>query len=191
MRSDSPLTLVRPALEHLPSYAAALRRGWSPDNVCGAEAAHAELARIAEDPQQFVASMVDREARGGPIALPDGSVVARLPGYRLWMWDDEMCGSIGLRWQPGTAALPPHCLGHIGYTVVPWKRRRGYATAALRQLLPMAKAEGLPYVHITTDVDNVPSQRVVEACGGELIEEFVKPAAYGGKPGLRFRIELA
>jgi len=41
------------------------------------------------------------------------------------MWDDEFAGSIGFRWQPGTSALPPHCLGHIGYAVVPWKQGRG------------------------------------------------------------------
>jgi predicted acetyltransferase len=178
-------------MKRLPSYAAALRRGWTPDNVRGADAARAELVRIEENPRRFVAALFDREARGDPITLPDGSVVPRLPGYRMWMWDGEMSGVIGLRWQRGTPALPPHCLGHIGYSVVPWKRRRGYATAALRQLLPLAHAEGLPYVEITTDVDNVPSQRVVQACGGVLVEEFSKPPAFGGKPGLRFRIDLS
>jgi predicted acetyltransferase len=185
------MVLAWPAMEHLASYAAALRRGWSPDNVRGAAAARDELARIERDPAGFVAAQVDREARGDPITLPDGNVVPRLPGYRLWMWDGELCGVIGLRWQRGTPALPPHCLGHVGYSVVPWKRQLGYATSALRQLLPLAKSEGLPYVDITTDVDNVPSQRVIEACGGVLLCEFTKPAAFGGKPGLRFRIDLA
>ena len=59
------------------------------------------------------------------------------------MWDGEFCGSIGFRWQPGTSALPPYCLGHIGYSVVPWKQRRGYATKALALLLPDARKEGL------------------------------------------------
>lgn len=26
-----------------------------------------------------------------------------LPGYHLWMWDGEFCGSINLRWHRGTS----------------------------------------------------------------------------------------
>ena len=178
-----------PDLAALPSYRAALERGWSPDNE-RAEAGQEELARIAQDPLAFVRSLVDPHARGGPVKLPDGSLVPRLPGYRRWLWDGEFCGLINLRWQPGTHALPPHCLGHIGYAVVPWKQRRGYATAALRQFLPSAKEEGLSYVEITTDPQNLASQRVIEANGGVLYERFIKPPQFGSTPGLRYRIAL-
>jgi predicted acetyltransferase len=183
--------LVWPAKPYLASYAAALATGWSSDNLRGKAAADEHLAKIEEDAGAFLASLVDREARGDPIKLPDGSTVPRLPGYTRWMWDGDYCGSIRLRWQPGTEALPPHCLGHIGYAVVPWKQRRGYATAALAQLLPGAREEGLRYVEITTEAANVASRRVIEANGGVLVEEFVQPPAYGGKPGLRYRIDLA
>lgn len=184
------MRLVRPSRQYLASYVAALEQGWLPDNVRGAEAAREELQLIAADADAFLASMDDREAKGSPIALPDGSCVPRLPGWRRWMWDDEFAGSIGFRWQPGTSALPPHCLGHIGYAVVPWKQGRGYATKALALVLPEARAEGLDYVEITTDPDNLASQRVIEANGGKLIERFTKLPQYGSKPGLRYRIVL-
>lgn len=190
MNPGDVMQLVWPAELHLQSYVAALRQGWSADNVRGGIAAQEELERIERDPVAFLASLVDREARGDPVKLPDGSMVARIPGYRRWLWDGEFCGSIGFRWQPGTPALPPHCLGHIGYAVVPWKQRRGYATEALRQLLPQAKAEGLPYVEITTDPANVASQRVILANGGVLVERFTKPPQYGNVEGLRYRIDL-
>lgn len=179
-----------PAGQHLASYLDALRRGWSPDNVRVEEARRDELARIASDPSGFIAAMTDREARGGPVPMPDGSSVARLPGYRLWMWDGEFCGVIGFRWQRGTHALPPHCLGHVGYSVVPWKQRQGHATRALGQLLPLAKQEGLRYLHVTTDPDNVASQKVIEANGGLLIERFTKPPQFGSTPGLRYSVPL-
>jgi predicted acetyltransferase len=185
------MQLVWPATEHLPSYVSVLQSGWSADNVRGREAAAEELARIAADPVAFLASMIDREASGDPVKLPDGSTVKRIPGFRRWMWDGEFCGVIGFRWQPGTEALPPHCLGHIGFAVVPAKRRRGYATQALRETLPLARLEGLRYVEITTDSDNLPSRRTIEANGGVLYETFTKPPQFGATPGLRYRIQLA
>jgi predicted acetyltransferase len=185
-----PMKLVWPLREYLPSYVAALERGWSPDNTRGLAATEEELRRIAEDADAFLASLVDREARGDPILLPDGTRVPRLPGYNRWLWDGEFCGRIGFRWQPGTEELPPHCLGHIGYAVVPWKQRRGYATRALRDMLQEVRAEGLRYVEITTDPDNVGSQRVIEANGGVLVEEFIKPKSLGGTRGLRYRVNL-
>ena len=184
------MELVWPSREYLPSYVAALKRGWSPDNIRGDAAAHEELERIATNPDAFLRSLVDRKGAGGPITLPDGSTAARLPGYRRWLWDGEFCGSIGLRWQRGTEDLPPHCLGHIGYAVVPWKQRRGYATRALREMLREAKAEGLRYVAITTAPDNVASQRVIQANGGVLLEEFITPSALGGHRALRYRVNL-
>ena len=186
-----PMRLVWPSSETLPGYVDALERGWSHDNSRGKVAADEELERIAHDPVAFIAEMVDRDAKGPPIVMPDGSTVPRLPGYRRWMWDGEFCGSVGLRWQPGTTALPTHCLGHIGYSVVPWKQNRGYASAALQVMLDHARGEGLPFVEITTDPDNWASQRVIEKNGGVLYERFTKPVQFGSKPGLRYRIAVS
>jgi predicted acetyltransferase len=181
--------LVSPSLVHLPSYRDAVVRGWSPSSDPGG------LERIScaleSDPAAFVASLEDRHAHCAPITLPDGSTVPRLPGFEMWMWDSDFCGRIQMRWQPGTTDLPPTCLGHVGYSVVPWRRNRGYATAALRQLLPLAREVGLPWVDLTTDADNIASQRVILANGGRLVEQFAKPESYGEQQAsLRFRIRL-
>jgi predicted acetyltransferase len=181
--------LVKPSAEHLESYVAALKRGWSPDNLRD-ETRIEQLHRIASDPQAFLSSLDDREGKSGPIRLADGSFVPRLPGFKRWMWDGDFAGTIGLRWQPGTSALPPWCLGHIGYGVVPWKRRRGYATTALRLILPEAREQGLLYVELTTEEENVASQRVILANGGACVGRFEKSTAHGDLAGLRFRIDL-
>jgi len=193
------LKLLVPALPELDQYAAALRRGgfWA-DNIRREESAREELAKIEADPAAFVASLDDREAKAGPVILPDGSQVKRLPGYRRWMWDDGdgggddggFCGQIGFRWQPGTSSLPAYVLGHIGYAVVPWKRGRGYATRALALMLADARREGLDHVELTTDTDNLPSQKVITNNGGALVERFTKGDAYGGGDTLRWRIVL-
>ncbi|MBV8331962.1 MAG: GNAT family N-acetyltransferase [Candidatus Eremiobacteraeota bacterium] len=183
------LRLVRPSLEHLRSYADALRRGWSPNNL-RPDAAEEQLQQIERDPEAFVANEDDAEGKGPPIRLPDGSFLQRLPTYHRWMWDGEFSGSIKLRWQPGTTALPPLWLGHIGYTTVPWRRGRGYSTEALRQILPVARERGLQYVDLTTDPDNVPSVRVIRNNGGTLIERFRADAGLGSVERVRYRITL-
>src|SRR6187401_835637 len=76
------MQLVRPSSEHLASYVAALERGWSADNERGVEAAREELSRIQADAAAFLASMEDREAKGPPLTLPDGSAAKRSPGLQ-------------------------------------------------------------------------------------------------------------
>ena len=183
------MQLVWPSTGTLPSYVLALERGWSPNNL-RLQAGQEELALIQADAAAFLTSLVDREGKGPPVRMPDGSFVPRLPGYRRWLWDGEFCGSIGLRWQQGTSTLPPYCLGHIDYAVVPWKQRQGYATQALALLLPEVRAQGLTYVEITTEPENLASQRVILANGGELVEKFISLPALGGMAEMRFRIVL-
>jgi predicted acetyltransferase len=191
-KSDARLLchLVTPSLEHLPGYRDALERGWSPDNISPERTAKMHLARIADDPGGFVAGLYDPEARGAPLLLPDGTSRKRLPGMFLWVWDGAFCGSFSLRWQNGTAELPDYCLGHIGYSIVPWKRRRGYATVALAGVLREAKSRGLDHVLLTADPENLPSQKVITANGGRPIGTRRQIDAYGGTEDLCYRIDL-
>jgi predicted acetyltransferase len=185
-----PIELVTPSLDRLPAFVDALRRGWSPDNTRQEAAIRHHLQRIEQDPARFVADQDDPEGRSGEITLLDGMRVPRLPGFHLWMWDGDFCGVVNARWRPGTTDLPPHCLGHVGYSVVPWKRGMGYATDALRLVMPRLKAIGLPFVDLTTNADNLPSQRVILANGGRLIGAFEKPESSGGGEALLFRLDL-
>ena len=170
-------TILRPSLDALPSFGAALRRGWWYDQRYPNDASHV-LLQIDDAPNEYIARFDDNRPLEG------------LHTATRWMWDGEFCGWIDLRFQPGTPDLPPTCLGHIGYNVVPWKQRRGYATQALAQILPEARRIGLPFVEIVTTDDNVASQRVITSNGGVFVERFEKPPQHGDGSALRYRIDL-
>jgi predicted acetyltransferase len=76
--------------------------------------------------------------------------------------------------------------GHIGYGVLPEHRRRGYATAILRECLVVTAGLGITSVLVTCDEHNTGSRKVIEACGGRL--ESVLDSATPGALVRRYRI---
>lgn len=68
--------------------------------------------------------------------------------------------------------------GHIGYSVRPTERRKGYATNMLKQSLRFCKEElGLERVLVSCLVENEASRRTILACGGvfeEKVYEFIE-----------------
>jgi len=183
--------LIVPDTSYLASYVDALARGWSPETLRREDATGEHILRIESAPMRFIRSLDDPEGLGPPIELPDGSAIPRLPSITRWVWADEFAGSINLRWQKGTSALPEAVLGHIGFSIVPWCRGRGLATFALGQMLPEAKKQGLGRVELTTSIDNVASQRVLLANGAELIGRFTRDSSCGCSEALRYRIDLS
>ncbi len=174
MSEATTFSLIVPAREHLRSYTAALETGWSPNTI--RDVSGEQLAAIRADGDAFLESLVPKP---GDTITVNGKIVERLPGCVRWMWDGEFAGSINFRHVPGTEALPAHVLGHIGYGVVPWKRRRGYARRALRLMLAVARDAGMSHVEVDCDSENAISRRVIEANGGILIRRVPNPHREG------------
>lgn len=93
--------------------------------------------------------------------LPEGFVLAK---YYLIFVEDRIVGGINLRL--GTNDFILNSKGHIGYGIAPWERNKGYAKHALKRILILAKDYGMNDFLLTTDLDNIASQKVIEACGG-------------------------
>jgi predicted acetyltransferase len=193
-QEQARIALRVPSRPLLPAYVRALEAGWSPNTM--RDVAPEQLAAIAADPDAFLAGLT---GRGGRIRLHDGSEVSRLPDMIRWLIaldqpGEIFVGSINLRWQEDAAGrpvtdLPPHVLGHIGYTILPAHAGRGYASAALAGMLAEARAIGLPFVRITCDAGNAASRRIIEKNGGRFVETFVAPF-YGPGDRLMYRIDL-
>jgi predicted acetyltransferase len=73
--------------------------------------------------------------------------------------------------------MPEGFESHIYYEIDPEYQKKGYASGALRLLLDEARRIGLSEVILNVSDENIPSQRVAEKNGGELIEK--KPAQNG------------
>ncbi|MCX4823052.1 GNAT family N-acetyltransferase [Streptomyces sp. NBC_01142] len=110
---------------------------------------------------------------------PEGWV----PSTNLWYVDgDAFLGRLAIRHH-----LTPFLRelgGHIGYAVRPGARRRGHATAMLRDCLPYARRLGIESVLVTCDTVNSASRRVIEANGGVFEDEGGKKRRYWIRTGL-------
>ena len=150
-----------PDAAQLVGYEAALAAGWAEDD--DREIGAAQLAWLREDRDGFLRELLRQD---GTAMTPDGREVARIPFRIFWLDDGDFCGAINLRFRPGSESLPDYVSGHVGYAVVPWKQRRGFATQALGLILPVAREVGLRRVLVTCDEDNFASRKVILANGG-------------------------
>ena len=114
-------------------------------------------------------------------------------GYRdrvLWLVDDgDYIGQASLRPELGTPYLLTYG-GHIGYSIRPSRRRRGYGRRILALALEACVDFGLPRVLVTCDEDNTASRRIIEANGGRFESGLIMdPAAVRaeGRPGEEVR----
>ena len=116
-------------------------------------------------------------------SLTDGSKIEPLSGFvegsQYLLVDDarkKVLGMVNLR----------HCLndfllrvgGHIGYSIRPDERGRGYGKLQLKLALGKMAELGVRDVLITCNIGNAPSARTIEACGGEL-ENVIYSPEYG------------
>lgn len=93
--------------------------------------------------------------------------------------DDKIIGCIELR---RTLSEDLKVLGgHVGFSVTPKERKKGYATEMLRQVMEKARSLGIPALMLTCDTENAASKRTIMKCGGVL--EKAEAVQCHGKEG--------
>lgn len=96
---------------------------------------------------------------------------------------DLMVGMLHLRFTEGEVTQK---FGHIGYSVRPTQRCKGYASEMLHLILQEARRHGLPAVELHCYEDNVASQKTMLRNGGFLIARY----RYENSPAVKYRIIL-
>jgi predicted acetyltransferase len=86
-----------------------------------------------------------------------------------WFWllrqsDNCLVGTSLLRHRLSEGLL--HDGGHIGYSICPTQRRKGYGTCLLALTLDEARRLGLERVLVMSGTDNLASIRIIENNGG-------------------------
>ena len=153
---EEKLLLLRPTAKYIPQYEAYRREfldfGGSMDGAGGLRRLESGRAWLDE---------VERFSR--PETVPEGKVVST-QFILVREADDRLLGMLQLRHYLNDYLR--RVAGHIGYSVRPSERRRGYAKRMLAMALDEARMLGLERVMISCSVENEASRRTILANGG-------------------------
>lgn len=117
------------------------------------------LRRI-EDPFEYIQKCIDYES---PKTLPDGKVIAT-QFMLIRKSDTRLIGMIQVR-HYFNDYLEKYG-GHIGYSIRPSERRKGYAKEMLKMTIPFCHSLGLKQILITCIDGNIGSEKTILANGG-------------------------
>jgi len=130
--------------------------------------------RRHENPADWIEENARCEKRE---TVPAGWVPATQYVY-LRESDQKIVGMIQIRHELNDYLA--RCGGHIGYSVHPDERRKGYASQMLCEALPHCRALGLERVLVTCNVNNEGSRRTIIKNGGVYENTVCEPGEDNG-----------
>ena len=116
--------------------------------------------RVMENPFDFIKKCRDYESED---TLSEGRVIAT-QFLLIRICDNRLVGMIQVR-HYFNDYLEKYA-GHIGYSIRPSERRKGYAKQMLKMALPFCREIGLDKVLITCTDGNIGSEKTILANGG-------------------------
>lgn len=138
--------------------------------------------RRFENPEEYIKICAEYE---DPTTVPSHLVPAT-QFFFIRKSDNKLVGMIQIRHRFNDY-LEKYA-GHIGYSVRPSERRKGYAKEMLRMTLPFCREIGIDKVMITCIDGNIGSEKTILANGG--VYEYTINEPNENKDLKRFRITL-
>jgi len=132
----------------------------------------------AETYEIWLARLEEVEAGRHEYLVPSSTYFAMING--------EIVGVVDIRHRLNDFLLKSG--GHIGYSVHPYERRKGYATEILRLALEKCNHIGIEKALVTCDKKNIGSQKTILNNAGVFENEF---ADENGDITLRYWIDVA
>ncbi len=123
--------------------------------------AGSELATLAREALPDFIRRLDERTHGIGLHVPDS------PFWLVRLSDSAVVGVSSLRHRLIPALEDVG--GHIGYSIRPSERCKGYGTCILALTMEQARARGLGHLLLTCDTENRSSARVIEKNGGVLV----------------------
>ena len=127
-------------------------------------------------------------------SIPGSELLDKIPTFNEWMeyvskntspttvsedWvvtdtllaieDNQIVGIISLRHNLNDFLKD---FGHVGYSVRPSCRCKGYATAMLNEVLNIAKKYDLKELQLSAEKDNIASLKIIEKNNGKYVRSF-------------------
>lgn len=124
------------------------------------EQIYRDMYRKAEEDFEGYLQFIEDRKNG--IGLPEGWTAT----HTFWLVDqDAVVGVLRIRPEllPG---ILEEVAGHMGYDIGPSVRGKGYGKTILKLGLSEAKRLGLSKALVVCNVDNEPSRKIIEVCGG-------------------------
>ncbi len=164
--------LIRPTILYKESYIDANEEFLKEENkVFTAEKINSEFDSYME--------LVDDNEKG--LGLPEQFDKQ----FVFWLIDEEQyIGRLIIRHRVIEQGL--HNGWHLGYSIRPSKRQRGYGTLILKIGLQKAEGLGIKKIFLVCDSDNLPSKKILEKVGAHFEQKILQ-----NKPEKKDRLEYS
>lgn len=152
------MKLIKPTLEH-----EAVLKAYIQDMIQNNDSCHG--CGSIEDYERYEDWLKHIESYAVKALIPKDSKYVEGSQYFLWDEDNQqVVGMVNIRHELNAYLLKFG--GHIGYSIRPSYRNKGYAKLQLNMALDILKQKGVERALVTCNADNIASMKTILACGG-------------------------